>query len=97
MQAILLSAVGAILGFIFYLIVLSMIASLYYGSWGAYTFVSALAIIITVIIVVFEIIAMINAYGYKAYRIPLIGGLAAKWSGKLNADSETKGDGEATV
>ena len=90
MQAILLSAVGAVIGFIFYLIMIGLIASFYYGAFGAYYFVYALALIVTVIIVVFEIIAMVNAYGYKEYKLPLIGNLAAKWSGKITAETEIK-------
>ena len=83
MQAILLSAVGAVLGFILSVIVAGAIAVGYansygYGALGALGVVSFLALIITIIIIVFEIIAMVRAYGYVAYRIPLIGNWAAK-------------------
>ncbi|NLF79664.1 MAG: DUF4870 domain-containing protein [Clostridia bacterium] len=86
MQAILLSAVGAVLGFILSVIIAGAIAVGYagnygYGALGALGIVSFLALVITIIIIVFEIIAMVRAYGYVAYRIPLIGNWAAKIAG----------------
>ncbi|NLF80373.1 MAG: DUF4870 domain-containing protein [Clostridia bacterium] len=86
MQAILLSAVGAVLGLIFSLIKAGVIAGSYASGYGVvvgalglvYLWARRLALIITIIIIVFEIIAMVRAYGYVAYRIPLIGNWAAK-------------------
>jgi len=95
MQAILLSVVGAIIVFIISVIILGAVTASYYysyGGWGAIGLVTALALIVTLVIVVFEIIAMVNAYGYKEYRIPLLGNLAAKFSGKIATDTEIKND-----
>lgn len=93
MQAILLSAVGAVLGFILSVIIAGAIAVSYansygYGALGALGIVSFLALIITIIIIVFEIIAMVRAYGYVAYRIPLIGNWAAKIAGWEDANQD---------
>jgi uncharacterized membrane protein len=96
MQALLLSAVGAVLGFILSVIIAGAIAVGYssnygygYGAIGALGVVSFLALIITIIIIVFEIIAMVKAYGYVAYRIPLIG----KWAAKITGWEDEKQSG----
>jgi len=54
------------------------------GGWVA---VTVIAVIVTIFIVIFEILAMVNAYKYKEYNIPGIGGLAEKFAAKMNKNS----------
>ena len=90
-QAFVLGAIGAIIYIILDIIstavAWSSVSSLLTGSWGFVGGLWAVAVIgtiIGIIIAIFEILAMINAYKYKEYSIPFIGGLAEKFSAKMN-------------
>ena len=50
---------------------------------GALSVISVVSWLISAAISVLAIIALIKAYGYIEYRIPLIGNLAEKIGGKL--------------
>lgn len=88
MQAFALSAVGVLLGLLVSLLFGGMIAAAGLGAapaagfWGSAALVGVLASIISVVILVFAIIAMIKAYKYTEYHIPLLGGIAAKLTGE---------------
>ena len=49
------------------------------GFFGGFWVIAIISIIVAVVLAIFEIIAMSNAYKYKEYNIPLIGGLAEKF------------------
>lgn len=90
-QAFTLALVGAVIYIILDIISTAVawgsVGSWLTGGWGFVGGLWAVAIISTIIgilIAVFEILAMVNAYQYKEYSIPLIGGLAEKFSSKMN-------------
>lgn len=90
-QAFVLGAVAAIiyivLDIISTAIAWSSVGSWLAGGWGFVGGIWAVAVIgaiVGILIAVFEILAMINAYKYKEYSIPWIGGLAEKFSAKMN-------------
>jgi len=55
-----------------------------FGGGGPLLILSIIGLIITVIIAVFAILAMYNAYTYKAYHVPVLGNLADKFMSKAN-------------
>jgi uncharacterized membrane protein len=88
MQAFLLFVVDAVLSFIVSVVITGIIVggmstALITGVWGAYAVVTMifglLALAIGLTITVFVIIAMVKAYQYSEYKIPLVG----EWSAKL--------------
>lgn len=93
-QALILEAVNCLLTIIIS-IISGIIAAAYYASGSIYSYyynyrasiggVVACSIIIAIIsiaLTVFAIIAMVKAYGYYEYKIPVIGNLALKFSRK---------------
>lgn len=92
-QAFVLAVVGAII-YIILSIISSAIAWSYVGSVlstgnpfafaGGLIAITAISVVIGIIIAIFEILAMVNAYKYKEYTIPWIGGLAQKFAEKMN-------------
>lgn len=87
MQSFILNVVCAVLAFLLSVVVggivtATLVRSYAYGyaysSLGLLGVISFLTAAIGVVITVFAIIAMVKAYGYKEYHIPLIGGLAEK-------------------
>lgn len=86
-QAFVLSAVGVVLGLLVSLLFGGMVAAAGFGAnsaadlLGPAALVGVLAAIISIVILVFAIIAMIKAYKYAEYHIPLLGGIAAKLTG----------------
>lgn len=85
LQAFMINIINAVLGFILYLIMMASISSMVYGlyyraGYGAgYIFASTLSWIIFAVIGIFGIVAMIKAYKYAEYKIPVIGNLAMKF------------------
>ena len=89
MQAFLLDAVGVILGLLVSLLLggiwAATAANTYAaaaGALGSTAIVGLLATVVSLIILVFAVIAMTKAYKYETYRIPIIGGIAARMVGK---------------
>ncbi len=77
MQAFVLEVTG---------ILLSLLVSLLFGgiSYDSFAFVGTLATLISITILVLAIYAMIKAYQYVEYSIPLIGKISAALSGKVS-------------
>lgn len=88
MQATVLFFIRAILALIMNIIISAVTVAVYssfyygYGSYGAALIFVFLGAAIGITITVFAIIALIKAYGYTEYKIPLIGNLAEKF-GKI--------------
>jgi uncharacterized membrane protein len=88
MQAFILNVIGALLVFIMNVVVYGIFAAgMYttdYTAWsaslGALGVISIIAGVISIIITVFAIIALVKAYGYNAYKIPLVGNLVDKFA-----------------
>lgn len=83
MQAFLLEAVN----WVFFVIIKVIIGALVFNpfsltGWGAVAAVTTIYTIIGIVMTVFAIIALVKAYGYFEFKIPLIGNLADKWSKK---------------
>lgn len=53
-----------------------------YAAMGIAGILGIVTFAISAIIFIFAVIAMIKAYGYKEYHIPLVGGIAAKFAGQ---------------
>jgi uncharacterized membrane protein len=90
-QAFVLGVIGAIIYIILDIIstaiAWSSVTSWLTGGWGftgGIVAVSIIAAIVGILIAVFEILAMVNAYKWKEYSIPWVGGLAEKFSSKVN-------------
>jgi uncharacterized membrane protein len=92
MQAFVLNAISAIIGFLLTVIIGGVVGAAAIndleGAMGALAAVAAIGVIVTIIsliFTIFAIIALVNAYKYKMYYIPLIGKLAEKFAGKKAA------------
>ena len=89
MQAFVLQACGSVLGFLVSVVlggivtVISMLGASYiaYVAAGA---LSVLSVVVMLAVAAFAILAMVKAYGYKEYSIPLIGKLSEKIGERLN-------------
>ncbi len=84
-QAFILELVNWVFMLIFAIIYAAMWrnAIFSYGrGLGGIGIVTALSVIIGIILTVFAIIAMVKAYGYFEYKIPVIGNFADKFSKK---------------
>lgn len=79
MQSILLSVVGVVLSIIIAIISAIVISVNVYAGIGAAYALIVIAWIITIVFLVFFIIAAIKAYKYELYKMPLIG----KWAEKI--------------
>ena len=89
-QAFVLGVIGAIIYIILSIITFATFTSV--AGWGfalsgGYWAIVAISVVVSIIIAIFEILAMINAYKYKEYSIPWIGGLAEKFAAKMNKNS----------
>ena len=90
-QAFVLGVFGAIIYLIIWIVTaifFSSAAGLYSflaGGAGGYYALLAISVVISIIIAIFEIISMINAYKYKEYSIPFFGGLAEKFKEKFGS------------
>lgn len=88
MQSFLLHVLGAILSFLVLVVLGGIIGASMLSPYTASAAVGAAGIIgllVTVIalaITIFAVIAIIEAYGYKEYHIPVIGSLAGKFTGQ---------------
>jgi len=105
MQALVLEVVFAVIAIILAIISGIVVAAAYAGavtslegalnyaagSLGAVVIFSVITWIVCIVFTVFQIIAMINAYKYKEYKIPVIGGLAEKFSAKFS-ENQKNGD-----
>jgi uncharacterized membrane protein len=90
-QAFVLGVIGAIIYIILDIIssaiAWSSVTSWLTGGWGfagGLVATAAIGAVVGILIAIFEILAMVNAYKYKEYSIPWIGGLAEKFSAKMN-------------
>jgi uncharacterized membrane protein len=93
-QAFLMNTVGAILGAIFGGIATAITAAAIANAKNLSDLVATpffavifggIALIIGLIILVFSILAMVGAYQYKLYQVPVIGKLAVSIAAKLGA------------
>ena len=82
MQSFALSILGLVLSLLLLLISNIIAASLFYSSPGAalgiLSVIGALGYIISILILVMAVIAVVNGFQYKEYRLPVLGNLAAK-------------------
>ena len=84
MQSFLLHIVSAVLGFLVSVVlggilgVSAMSAATYYVATGLAGIISLLTSAISLVILVFAIIAMVGAYQYKETHIPVIGDIAQR-------------------
>ncbi len=86
MQAFLLQAAGAVLGFIVSIIlggILRAMVTDFYAALGVISIIGVIAMIVSIIVSILAILAMVGAYQYKEKHIPLIGGLAEKLVDKV--------------
>jgi uncharacterized membrane protein len=84
-QAFALVVVNWVLMIIFEIIYVSMWRNALYSfgsSLGAIGIVSTLAVIIGIVLTIFAIIAMVKAYGYFEFKLPVVGNIADKLSKK---------------
>ncbi|NLA87441.1 MAG: DUF4870 domain-containing protein, partial [Clostridiales bacterium] len=82
-QAFILEIINWVIMIIFAIIYAAMWKSVVFSygySLGGIGIVTTLSVIIGIVITIFAIIAMVKAYGYFEYKIPLIGNLADKFS-----------------
>jgi uncharacterized membrane protein len=68
--------IGVLLGIIVSIIVTVIIAANPF-AWGALAITGTLTTIISIAILIVAVLAMIKAYKYEEYRLPLIGNFAA--------------------
>lgn len=80
MQALLLNVVGSVLSFILMVLIAGSITFVAGGYGGGFVIISILSWLIVIAIIVLAILAMVKAYGYQQFKIPLIGSLSEKWS-----------------
>lgn len=84
MQAFVLSAIGEILSIILGIISASIVARSIltdpFAGLRSLGVISTIVLIINLVLLAVSIIAMMSAYQYKEYKIPLIGDLACKLS-----------------
>lgn len=83
MQAFLLNITGIALKFILGILAGGNIIAVIFGThsvfnWGTLAVTFIFGGIISLVIIIFEVIAMIKAYNYEEYKIPVIGNLAHK-------------------
>jgi uncharacterized membrane protein len=85
MQAFLLNAVSAIVGFLLKVVIGGLIAAgaanSYESAMSALAVVAAVGVVVTIVslvITIFAMIALVNAYQYKLYKVPVIGNIAEK-------------------
>jgi uncharacterized membrane protein len=84
MQSFVLNAVGAILGFIVSVILGGIVSAAVYNPFALYSafgfsgIITAISWIISVAFIVFGVLAMVNAYKYVEYRIPVIAKISDK-------------------
>lgn len=87
MQSFILNAICAVLAFLLSVVVGGIVTATLvrsysvgyaYSALGALGVISFLVAAVCIVITIFSIIAMVKAYGYKEYHIPLVGGLAEK-------------------
>lgn len=85
-QAFILEAVNwifmVILGIIISAVAFNPYSYITGAGWGAAGAFTIIMTIIGILITIFAIIAMVKAYGYFEYKIPLVGNLADKFSKK---------------
>jgi len=53
------------------------------AAWGGLIAIGAIKWVVEIIVAIFLILAMVNAYKYKEYRISWIGGLTDKFAAKI--------------
>lgn len=102
LQSLSLQIVSSVILFILYFIVGGIIKRSYSGNplsylSGVYTglaFISTLAMIVSVIFAVVVIIAMIKAYNYQEYTIPLIGKITKVFEKNLDKIVDNTKDGK---
>ena len=56
----------------------------YFGAWAGVAAASVIVGIIGLVFLIFGIIAMVRAFKYEEYAMPVFGKLAAKFAGKFN-------------
>jgi uncharacterized membrane protein len=78
MQSVVVHAVSAVLGLLILIISSLVFAVSFYGGLAVTGLFTTLSLIINIVIAVFSIIAMIKAYQYTEYKIPVIAPIAAK-------------------
>lgn len=92
MQAFIIQVISWAIGIIFSIIIAIAWSSVAYGdiygsfsaSLGITGVLGAISAIIGVVLTIFDIIAMVKAHGYFEYKVPVVGGLAEKFSKKGN-------------
>ncbi|MEA5012431.1 MAG: DUF4870 domain-containing protein [Angelakisella sp.] len=89
MQSFVLHLVSAVLSFVVSVVLGGIINAAMVNSYTAYVtvgftgIIGFLTTIIALVILVFAVIAMIKAFSYKEYYIPLVGDIATKFAASL--------------
>jgi uncharacterized membrane protein len=84
-QALILEAISWVVTVIFAIIsaiIFNPFTLLSGAGWGAAGLVTTLGAIIGILLTIAAIFALVKAYGYFEFKLPLIGNLADKWSKK---------------
>lgn len=88
LQSFMINIVNGVLSFIFYLIMMASVRTMAYGlfvggGYGAgYLIASTLSWIVFTVIGILGIVAMIKAFKYIEYQLPVIGKIAMKYRDK---------------
>ncbi len=91
MQAFVINLIGAALGFVVSVLIGGTVAVAIGGRYanaaamGFAGIIGLLTTVISLVILVFAVIAMINAYKYGMYHIPLAGKVAENFAGRLGS------------
>ncbi|HEX3026057.1 MAG TPA: DUF4870 domain-containing protein [Clostridia bacterium] len=89
MQSFVLNLACAALTFLISVIIGGIVSASVVNIYAAYSalgllgFIGFLTMAVCLVITVFAIIAMVKAYGFKEYHIPLAGGIAEKTGGEF--------------
>jgi len=92
-QAFVLCAIATVLGLTVAIISSMMLTTMAFvnpiGGLGVIGFVGTLSLIISFVILIFAIMAMVNGYRYKEYKIPFVGDMGEKLAFKLKGGAGT--------
>ena len=92
-QSCILYVISALLSFLVSVVFGSIVAASVYSVHSAYAalgmvgLIGTLTMIISLLITIFAIIAMVKAWGYKEYHIPLVGSLSEKLKTSLDKNN----------
>ncbi|NLM60912.1 MAG: DUF4870 domain-containing protein [Clostridiales bacterium] len=97
LQSMVVHAISALIRLVLNVIIGSLFfaAFLRTGAWFLISVLSTISTIVSVVIAVFSILAMIKAYQYTEYNIPLIGPITSWVSNLISGKNKTEASGSA--